>query len=98
VEAAEKKVNIVHHISQADQVTALLTDSQSLAWLTPPGAERVARDGLVRIPMLDGQIRLETHLATQATNNSRLVSEFVRSFVKRTEDLLASRQMQFLLE
>jgi hypothetical protein len=32
---------------------------------------------------MDKEIRLETHLATLASNNSALVSEFVRSFMKR---------------
>ena len=85
-EISQQKLNIVHHISQADQVPALLTDDQTLTWLTPSGAERVSRDGLVRIPLLDDQIRLETYLATQASNSSKLVSEFVRSLVKRIED------------
>lgn len=84
-EVSQQKLNIVHHISQADQVPALLTDDQTLTWLTPSGAERVSRDGLVRIPLLDEQIRLETHLATQASNSSKLVSEFVRSLVKKIE-------------
>jgi DNA-binding transcriptional LysR family regulator len=84
-ESAQQKANVLHRISQADQVPALLTDSQALAWLTPPGAERVSRSGLIRIPLIDEHIRLETHLASQASNNSRLVSEFVRTFVKRIE-------------
>jgi DNA-binding transcriptional LysR family regulator len=84
-EATQHKANVIHRISQADQVPALLTDCHALAWLTPPGAERVSRIGLVRIPLVDEHIRLETHLASQANNNSRLVSEFVRTFVKRIE-------------
>jgi DNA-binding transcriptional LysR family regulator len=92
-EVSHQKLNIVHHISQADQVPALLTDAQTLTWLTPPGAERVSRDGLVRIPLLDEQIRLETHLATQASNSSKLVSEFVRSLVKKIEDEKALAQL-----
>jgi DNA-binding transcriptional LysR family regulator len=73
-EATQHKANVIHRISQADQVPALLTDSHALAWLTPPGAERVSRNGL-----------LETHLASQATSDSKLVSEFARTFVKRIE-------------
>jgi hypothetical protein len=50
----------------SSSINGLLTDAQTLTWLTPPGAERVSRDGLVGIPLLDEQICLETHLATQA--------------------------------
>jgi DNA-binding transcriptional LysR family regulator len=82
VEAERYKVSVVHQISQADQVVALLTDNQMLAWLTPAGAERVAHWGFVSIPLRDEQIHLETHLVALADNKSLLVSEFFRSFVK----------------
>ncbi len=85
-EAEREKPNIVHHISQADQVAALLTDNKLLAWLTPAGAERVVRGGFVRVPLQDEQIRLETRLVTLASNESRLISEFVRGFMKRIEE------------
>jgi DNA-binding transcriptional LysR family regulator len=97
-EATHQRVNIIHHISQADQVTALVTDNETLAWLTPPGAERVARGGLVRIPLLDERIQLETHLATQANNNSRLVSEFVRTFMKRIEEQKTASQLHLPID
>lgn len=86
MESEKQKTNVRHHISQADQATPLLTDDRILAWLTPTGSERVVRNGFVRVPLHDEQIRLETHMATLATNESRLVSEFVRSFMKRIEE------------
>jgi DNA-binding transcriptional LysR family regulator len=94
LEAEHHQVNLVHHISQADQVTALLTDNRLLAWLTPAGAERVVRSGLVRVPLLDESIRLETRLVALANNNSPLVSEYVRSFMMRIEDQKPSEQLQ----
>ena len=84
--AEERKPNIVHHFIQADQVTAFLTDDSVLAWMTPTDAERMAHRGLTYIPLLDEHIRLETHLAAMADNKSPLVSEYVRTFVKRMED------------
>lgn len=86
MEAQQQRPNIVHHISQADQTVALLTANSLLAWLTPAGAERVARGELTLIPLLDEHIRLEIHLATLVSNESRLVSEFVRKFMKRIEE------------
>lgn len=85
-EAERGKPNIVHHVSQADQVGALLTNDRLLAWLTPARAERVARSGFVGVPLRDEQIRLETRLVSLASNESRLVSEFVRTFMKRIEE------------
>ena len=62
--------------------------------LTPPGAERVARGGFVSVPLLDKHIRLETHLATLVSNESRLISEYVRSFMKRIEEESPPAQLQ----
>jgi DNA-binding transcriptional LysR family regulator len=75
--------NVVHHIMHAEQVPALVKDGLSVAWLTPTGAARVAHGELISRPFVDTEIRLETHLATLASNNSALVSEFVRTFMKR---------------
>ena len=91
--AEDLKPNIVHHFIQADQVTAFLTDDSVLAWMTPTDAERMAHRGLTYIPLLDEHIRLETHLAALADNKSPLVSEYVRTFVKRMEDLRPPEQL-----
>jgi DNA-binding transcriptional LysR family regulator len=93
-QAQQQTANIVHHVSQADQVAALLTDNKLLAWLTPAGAERVVRGGFIRVPLQDEDIRLETRLVTLASNESRLISEFVRSFMKRIEEEKPPAQLQ----
>ncbi len=94
MEIERQKPNIVHQVSQSDQAAALLTDNALLAWFTPAGAERVAREGLIRIPLLDEHIHLEIHLATLVGNESRLVSEFVRSFMKQIEKERLPTQMK----
>lgn len=93
LDAEHRKARIAHRISHAEQVPPLLHDESLIAWLTPNGAERIAHNGLVRIPMLDSEINLEMHLASLANNKSRLVSEYVRSFVKRIEEPRAPLQM-----
>jgi DNA-binding transcriptional LysR family regulator len=85
MEIERQKPNIVHQVSQPDQAAALLTDNTLLAWFTPAGADRVVHDGFIRIPLLDEYLHLEIHLATLVSNESRLVSEFVRSFMKQVE-------------
>lgn len=94
MEAEKRRANVVHLISQADQVPALLTNNALLAWLTPPGAERVAHNGFTSVPLLDEQIHLETHLATLANNDSRLLSEYVRAFMKRIEEQRPPAQLR----
>jgi DNA-binding transcriptional LysR family regulator len=81
--ARQLVTNVVHHIMQAEQVPALVKGGFSVAWLTPAGAARIAHGELTARPLADEEIRLETHLVTLASNNSALVSEFVRTFMKR---------------
>ena len=83
VASEQKQATIIHHVSHAEQAAALLTDDALVAWLTPTEAMRAADHGLANLPLLDEHIRLETHLATRADNKSRLVSEYVRRFVKQ---------------
>jgi DNA-binding transcriptional LysR family regulator len=93
VEAEQRKANIIHHITHADQVPALLTDDKLVAWVSPPGAQKLARSGLRSVPLQDEYIRLETHLATLANNKSQLVSEYVRTFVARYQARGPSEQL-----
>ena len=93
MEIERQTPNIAHQVSQSDQAAALLTDNALLAWFTPAGADRVVRDGLIRIPLLDEHLHLEIHLATLVSNESRLVSEFVRSFMKQIEKERPPTQM-----
>jgi len=87
-------ISIRHYISSEDQIAALLTDNQTVAWTTPTGKDKLANCELKFVPLLDSQIRLEMRLATLANNNSPLVSEFVRSFMKRVEEQRAPLQLQ----
>jgi DNA-binding transcriptional LysR family regulator len=82
-EALRLMPNIVHRIMHAEQVPAFVKDGLSVAWLSPTGAARVVRDDLIARPLVDNDIRIETHLATLASNQSALLSEFVRTFMKR---------------
>jgi hypothetical protein len=83
---------------QAEQVPALVSGGNSVAWLTPMGAARVAHGDLTARPLADEEIRLETHLVTLASNNSALVSEFFRMFMKRYQQERKPVQMVLPME
>lgn len=86
---------IQHQVTHADQVPVILREDSALAWLTPAGADRIIGDGLVAIPLRDPEIRLEIHMATLAANKSPLISEYVRSFVRRVEEDRGPIQLAF---
>ncbi len=79
-------VRIVHRVNNAAHVQRLLTDDSLLAWVSPIGAENIARPGCVAKPLDDSEIRLETHVAVLASNTSPLIAEYYKSFLKRVEE------------
>ena len=89
---------IRHYVTQADQVPVILRGESAVAWLTPAGAERIVGDGLIALPLNDPEIRLEIHLATLAANKSRLLSEYVRKFVKRVEEDRGPMQLRLPID
>jgi LysR family transcriptional regulator, low CO2-responsive transcriptional regulator len=78
-------IRIVHRVNHSEQVPQLLKDDTMLAWLSPAGAEHIARLGLVAIPLDDPEIHLETHLVALADNSSPLVAEYFRCFLAQIE-------------
>lgn len=98
MQAENLRAHIRHHVSQADQVPALLREISLLAWLTSDGAERVVGNGLIGVPLLDSEIRREIHLTTLADNDSPLVSEYVRSFMKRVENERGPLQLRLPMD
>lgn len=91
-------IRVLHQIGQAEQASVLLTDNDLVAWLTPAGAERIMENDLVSMPLLDAEIRLETHLVTLADNKSPLVSEYVRTLVTKIEEQRSPLQLPLPIE
>jgi DNA-binding transcriptional LysR family regulator len=85
-ETAGDGVRIQHRVNHFDHVPRLLNDERVLAWLTPTGAERIARPGLVARPLDDPKICLETHLVALASNTSPLVAEYYKCFMQQVEE------------
>ncbi len=94
IRAEGAAAGISHSVSQEEHAVALLTDDHVLAWLTPTGAQRNAHSGLRSIQLDDPQICLEMHIATLTNNKSVLVSEYVRTFMKRIEEQRPPLQLQ----
>jgi DNA-binding transcriptional LysR family regulator len=98
MQSEHQEPRIHHHVTHADHVPALLADDTLVAWLTPTGAQRLAQCGLLYRPLRDTHIRLETYVATLASNTSPLVSEYVRTFMKRIEAKKIATQLQLPID
>jgi DNA-binding transcriptional LysR family regulator len=77
----------IHHIADAEEAVEMVRQMGGAAFLSPHNAERAATDGVVFCPLGEPEIRLTTTLVVRAENGSMLISEFVRTFVKRLKQV-----------
>jgi DNA-binding transcriptional LysR family regulator len=88
----------LNHVMSADEASHLLLKSGGVAFLTRAGAHRIARQGLIAKPLDEDSLKLDVHLAARADNTSKLVSEFVRAFVRKLKTVLLPPQLTLLIE
>ena len=67
----------------AEDAAQLVSESLGVAFLSMPGALRIAERGSIVRPLEDKELQLQVCLASRADNRSKLVSEFVRAFMRR---------------
>ena len=73
----------VRSIQTAEEAAQLVGRFGGIAFLTQTGAWRSMEQGLTIRPLIDDTLQVETVLITRADDESRLLSEFVRSAMKR---------------
>jgi DNA-binding transcriptional LysR family regulator len=67
----------------AEDAAQLVQENLGVAFLSMAGALRIAERGAVVRPLDDKDLHLHVCLASRADNRSKLVSEFVRAFMRR---------------
>jgi DNA-binding transcriptional LysR family regulator len=73
----------IHHVADAEEACEMVRRIGAAAFLSPRGAANVSKDGVAFCTLRENDLFLGTHLVARAENGSKLVSEFVRNFVKR---------------
>lgn len=73
----------IHHVADEEEACEMVRQTGGAAFLAPHGAEQNAKEGLVLRSLGEQEILLTTHLVVREDNTSKLLSEFVRTFVKR---------------
>jgi DNA-binding transcriptional LysR family regulator len=81
------------NVMAADEAFQLVAENVGIAFLTKASALRTKRLGIAVRPLIDKELRVELWFASRADNKSKLVSEFVRAFMKRIEPLMAPPHM-----
>lgn len=80
-----------HHITNAEHAAQLVHSTGGVAFLTRHGASRVASDGLTHRPLQEPDLRVRSVIIAM-NDASRIVSEFVRTTVKRVRKLTEPAQ------
>lgn len=83
--AAEEEIVVRNgqRVLTAEDAAQLVSENLGVAFLSMTGALRVAERGATVRPLADKELQLQVCLASRADNRSKLVSEFVRAFMRR---------------
>jgi DNA-binding transcriptional LysR family regulator len=71
----------------AEDAAQLVSENLGVAFFSMPGALRIAERGAIVRPLEDKELQIQVYLASRADNRSKLVSEFVRAFMRRITQL-----------
>jgi DNA-binding transcriptional LysR family regulator len=72
-----------HDIITAQQAVELVSEHEGVAILTTPTAQSLHADGVILRPLSDRSLSFETSVIMRASDDSRLVNEFIRLFLRR---------------
>ncbi|HTU50148.1 MAG TPA: LysR family transcriptional regulator [Acidobacteriaceae bacterium] len=83
--AEERKVapSKLGHIVVPEDSYSSIADDGAVAFVVKSGAIRIARDGITVRPLAEDALMLKTYLASRADDNSKVVSELVRAFMRK---------------
>ena len=87
----------LHHVTTAEEASQFVSRGLGVAVITQAGAWRIAREGITIRPLAGEDLVLETKLACRSDNQTRVVSEFVRAFVRSLSPSISQRQLPFCL-
>jgi DNA-binding transcriptional LysR family regulator len=73
----------MRHITAPEEAFPLLADGECVAFVVKAGALRLARNGVTVRPLAAPELTLKTYLASRADDDSKLLSEFVRAYVRK---------------
>lgn len=86
-----------HHVTTAEEAIPLISTHQGVALLTRACAWRIARDGITMRPLADKHLAINTYIAARPDDDSKVVSDFIRSIVRKLLSLTQPRQQQMRL-
>jgi DNA-binding transcriptional LysR family regulator len=96
LEAAERR-NVrpgsLQHVTAPEEAFPFVADRSAVAFLVKAGALLMARNGVTIRPLAEHNLRLRTFLVSRADNDSKIASEIVRTFVRKTSEVSTYKQL-----
>jgi DNA-binding transcriptional LysR family regulator len=87
----------LHHVTTAEEASQFVSRGLGVAVITQAGAWRIAREGITIRPLAGEELVVETKLACRSDNQARVVSEFVRAFVRSLSPSIPQKQLPLSL-
>jgi len=97
--AEELKImpSVLQHFMVPEEAVPLMTQPGGAVIVGKSGALRIARDGLTMRPLQDEGLSASTLLISRADNDSKVLGELVRTFMRRINHLTIDEQMSLPL-
>lgn len=73
----------IRHVTAPEEAFPYLSDGECVAFVVKAGALLLSRNGVTVRPLITPELTLRTYLASRADNDSKLLSEFVRAFMRK---------------
>lgn len=73
----------IQHVTVPQEAFPFVADGGAIAFLVKAGALLMARNGITVRPLAEMTLRLKTFLVSRADNESKLVSEVVRAYMRK---------------
>lgn len=73
----------IQHVTTPEEVFPFVADGGAIAFLVKAGALLMSRNGITIRPLAEMALRLKTFLVSRADNESKLVSELVRAYMRK---------------
>ena len=87
----------IRHITAPEEAFPLVDEGECVAFVVKAGALLLSRNGVIVRPLAVPELTLITFIASRADNESKLLSEFVRGFMRKMLGLKKDVQMSLPL-
>jgi len=73
----------IRHITAPEEAFPLVEERECVAFVVKAGALLLSRNGVTVRPLIEPALTLKTYLVSRADDDSKLLSEFVRTYMRR---------------